>query len=88
MSDAIVIALITSCFTLMGVFVSARATQNKVQTELQTMNAVQNSELQHIKEEMAEMKKDLKEHNGYAKSMPVIEEKLREIDRRLNKVEG
>jgi len=81
MSDAIIVALIT----LVGVFISARATQNKVQSEIQTMNAVQNKELEHIKEEMAAVKRDLKEHNGYAKSMPVIEERLKEIDRRLNK---
>lgn len=91
MSDAIITTIITGIITLVGIAVSASATLNKVTSELDKANAIQSKEIDHIKEEIAEMKKDIKEHNGYARmfaeTMPVVQEKISVANHRIDDLE-
>lgn len=41
-----------------------------------------------MQEQISEMKADIKEHNGYAKHMPAIEERVNAIDKRLERLEN
>ena len=69
MTEAVIVALITSGVTLFGVIL-ANSRQNAV---------VQN-ELKHLTEE-------LREHNNFARRMPVVEEKLSVLDHRVRELE-
>lgn len=82
--EAIIVAIISASVTLIGVFISAKSTSDKVAHELEKQNALQNQEIQRIKE-------DIKEHNHYAKlfaeSMPVVQEQIRVINHRISDLE-
>jgi len=84
MTDAIVVALISLVGTIITVLISAKSTQDKVSNELSTQNALQNNEINHIKEEMTVLKADIKEHNNYAKQLPQIQGKLDLINEKLS----
>lgn len=91
MTDAIIVALISLIGTIITVVVSAKSTQDKVSNELATQNALQNNEINHIKNDIIEMKVDIKEHNHYGKlfseNIPVINEKLKVCEHRLSDLE-
>lgn len=76
MSEGIIIALITLCGTLIGVFVSARATQEKMSQQLETSQAVTNNEIKHLTEEV-------KKHNQFAERIPHIEGRLDVLDEKV-----
>ena len=88
MPESIIVALITAAVSIFTVLLSARETQSKTQQMLKESQAITSNEIRHIYSEMSEMKADLKEHNNYAKRMPVIEERLSGLIQRVDKVEG
>ena len=69
MTDAIIVALITSAVTGFGVILSNSKT-----------SAVTQTEIVHLTEEV-------KQHNNFARRMPVVEEQIREITKRLDELE-
>jgi len=77
--------------TLIGVFVSAWSTSNKVTNELDKQNALQQQEINFIKQEISTMKSDIKEHNHYAKlfaeTMPVVQERQAVANHRIDDLE-
>ena len=68
-SDAILVAIISSVVTLVGVLISNSKTQAVTETKLE------------------ELTREVREHNGFAKRMPVIEEKIKVINNRLKDLE-
>lgn len=91
MSDAIIATGLTCIVTLIGIFVSAKATRDSVTNELDKKTALQQQEIDHIKESIVDMKEDLKEHNHYAKlfaeSMPVVQERIKVANNRIADLE-
>jgi len=87
MNENIITTIITCVCTLIGVFISARATQDKVTHELDKQNALQNAEIQHIKDEIREMKVDIKSHNHYSQmfqeTCAVLQEKQAVANKRI-----
>ena len=88
MSEGIIIALITLCGTLIGVFASAKATQDKVSQQLATQQAVTDTKIEHLTEEV-------KRHNAFAERIPEIEghlgvmdEKIKVATKRISDLEG
>lgn len=69
MSDAVLVALITSAVTVFGVILSNSKS-----------SAVTTNELKHLTEEV-------KKHNNFAQRMPVVEEQIRELSKRLDALE-
>ena len=69
MTEAIVVALITSAVTVFGVILSNSKT-----------SAVTQNEIKHLTEEV-------KQHNNFARRMPVVEEQIKEINKRLDELE-
>lgn len=84
MSEAIIVALISGAITLIGVYVSYKSATSEVQNAMKTQQAVMQSE-------MVAMKEDIKEHNHYAKlfaeSMPVVQEQIKVINHRIEDLE-
>jgi len=87
MSDVVVVGILTCAVTLIGIFVSANSTRSAMTQELDKRNALQQQEIEHIKESIVEMKEDIKSHNNYARlfaeTMPVVQEQIKNINSRL-----
>lgn len=76
----IVIACITSVFTLLGVVISNIGANRKIEHRLQTSQAV-------IDCKIDELTREVREHNNFAKRMPVVEEQIKVINHRLSDLE-
>ena len=76
MTEGIIIALITLCGTLIGVYASAKATQNKVAQQLETSQAVTNTKLEYLTDEV-------KKHNAFAERIPAVEGRLEVLDEKI-----
>lgn len=80
MSEGILAALITGGLALVGVFISARGTQNKIMAEQDKQQAVFSTQL-------VELTREVREHNGFARRMPVVEEQIKVINHRIADLE-
>ncbi len=89
--ETIISVIITGVLGIVATVISAKATRDKVSTELKERAAVTDNELSHMKAEMQEMKADIKEHNGYAKmyaaSVAVYDEKFKVVNHRIDDLE-
>ena len=84
MSEAIIVAIITSAVSLIGILLTHKAATDKLTSELDKQQAV-------IGEQIKVMQADIKEHNHYAKlfaeSMPVVREQIKVINHRIGDLE-
>ena len=80
MSDAVIVGLLAAVASIIAAILTSRATQNKVQTELHEQNAVQNVKIDHLTEEV-------RRHNDFAQRIPVLEEKVKVANNRINDLE-
>lgn len=80
MSDAVLAALITGGLSLIGIFLSAKGTQNKLIAAQDKQQAVFN-------EQIKELTREVREHNNFARRMPVVEEQIKVIDHRIADLE-
>lgn len=69
MSESIIVALITSAVTLIGVLIS-------------------NSKVQAVSEtKIEELTREVREHNNFARRVPVVEEQIKIINHRISDLE-
>lgn len=98
MSDTLIIGLVTGGISLLGIivslvgiFVSAKATRDDVIQKLDTNQQLTKNEIEHIKTDIGSMKDDIKSHNHYAKlfneNIPLIKEKLSVANHRIEDIE-
>lgn len=80
MSESILCALITGVMTLIGAIMSNRFTANKLQHDLQLNQRV-------METRMDELTREVREHNNFARRMPVVEEQIKVINHRLEDLE-
>lgn len=80
MSDAIVVALITGAMSLTGVLISNYTTARKTAASIHTSQAVTDTKIE-------ELTREVREHNGFARRMPVVEEQIKVINHRLTDLE-
>lgn len=69
MDAAIITSIVTSLCTLIGVIITVLASASKQKTEMELAQRQQQKEIDEIK-------KQLKEHNNYANTIPVIQTEL------------
>ncbi len=81
MSEAVVTALITGGLSLLGVLVSADSSYRKMTAELHKSQAVTETRLE-------ELTREVREHNGFARRVPVMEEQIKVINHRLSDLEN
>ena len=74
MSSEIIVALITGSLALIGTVLSGRNTVSKV------TQAVTDTKI-------AELTREVREHNNFAKRMPVVEEQIKVINHRIEDLE-
>ena len=76
MTEAIVVALITGALPLAGTVITVLATTKKTNQRFQVSQAVTD-------EKLTELTREVREHNHFARRMPVVEEQIKILDRRL-----
>lgn len=77
---AIIAAIITGGLSLTGVIISNRSAQIKMHAEVEKAQAVTNTEIK-------ELTREVREHNNFARRMPVVEEQIKVINHRMTDVE-
>ncbi len=80
MSEAIIVALISGGMSLAGVIISNVATARKTEASIITAQAVTDTKLE-------ELTREVREHNGFARRMPVVEEQIKVINHRIYDLE-
>lgn len=76
----ILVAIITGGMALVGVILSNRATARKTDANIRTAQAVTDAKLE-------ELTREVREHNGFARRMPVVEEQIKVVNHRLADLE-
>ncbi len=84
MSDAVLVAIISGiCSMIVGIVsavISARATGTNVQKKMEIAQAVTDTKLD-------ELTREVREHNNFARRMPVLEEQMRVANHRIDDLE-
>lgn len=78
--ENIIVALITGGLSLVGVIVSNKATANKIQQQLVVNQAVYDTKLE-------ELTREVREHNNFARRMPVVENDIQHIQNAITHLE-
>ena len=81
MSETIIATLITAAATILVVIFQNRATQNKVTSEIEKHQAVTDTKVD-------ELTREVREHNNFARRVPVIEEQIKVINHRMADLEA
>lgn len=80
MTEAVVVALITGGLSVLGVIISNIGSNKKIENALSTSQAVTDCKIE-------ELTREVREHNNFARRMPVIEEQIKVINHRLEDLE-
>lgn len=80
MSEAIIVALIGGICGIISAIIAAIIASNKTATEMRVAQAVTNTKIDSLTGEV-------QKHNNFAQRMPVVEEKIENINARLSIVE-
>lgn len=81
MSDTVIVALITGGLSLVGVIISNVATSRRTGANIRMSQAVTDAKLE-------ELTREVREHNGFARRMPVVEEQIKVINHRIADLEN
>lgn len=80
MSEAIIVALVTGGLSLLGIIYSSNKTTQAMDSKLDKQQAV-------METKMGELTREVREHNNFAKRMPVVEEQIKVINHRIDDLE-
>ena len=80
MQTEIIVSLITGGLALIGVILSNRAAGNRTDEAIRTAQAVTDAKLEALTREV-------REHNNFARRMPVVEEQSKVINHRIKDLE-
>jgi hypothetical protein len=79
--EAIIVALITGGLSLAGVIFSNVSSNRRVEAKLEKAQAVTDTKIE-------ELTREVREHNNFARRMPVVEEQIKVINHRIGDLEG
>ena len=80
MTEAIIVALITGGLSVLGVIISNIGSNKKIENALSTSQAVTDCKIE-------ELTREVREHNNFARRMPVVEEQIKVINHRISDLE-
>lgn len=80
MSEAIVVALITGILTLFGTAITVVAASRRTDENLKISQAKTDVKIE-------ELTREVREHNNFARRMPVVEEQIKVINHRIADLE-
>lgn len=81
MSEAIIAAIITGVLALIGTVITNLFASKKTEQSLKVSQAVTDTKID-------ELTREVREHNNFARRMPVVEEQIKEINHRIKNLEG
>ena len=84
MSDAVLVALISATVTLLGVIINNRMTQQRLVSEIDKQLSVYQA---RTDERIDELAREVRDHNNYARRLPVVEAQMNELTRRVQNLE-
>lgn len=73
-------SIITGVLTLAGVIITVVAGNRHTEQAIQTQQAVTDTKLE-------ELTREVREHNNFARRMPVVEERIKVINHRIDDLE-
>lgn len=77
----ILVAIITGGLALLGVIISNKSTANKIQQQIIVNQAVTDTKIE-------ELTREVREHNNFAKRMPVVENDIKHINDEIGELKG
>lgn len=80
MTAEIITALITGGLSFLGVVITNLSSNRKMQSEIEKQQAVTDTKIE-------ELTREVRIHNNFAQRVPVLEEKQKVTDHRLNDLE-
>lgn len=75
------VEVIVAIITLLGVIVTNVGSNRKIEHSLETSQAVTDCKID-------ELTREVREHNKFARRMPVVEEQIKVINHRIQDLEG
>ena len=78
--ETIISAAITGGLALAGVIITSVASNRKIENKLTTAQAITEIKID-------ELTREVREHNNFARRMPVVEEQIKVINHRLEDLE-
>lgn len=81
MTEAIIVALITGGLSLLGVLITSSKTTRDVEAKLDKQQAVTDTKLE-------ELTREVREHNNFARRVPVLEERIEVANHRIEDLEN
>ena len=81
MTEAIVVAIITGGLALVGTIYSSNKTAQNMNAKLDKQQAVTETKLE-------DLTREVREHNNFAKRVPVMEEQIKAINHRIDDLEA
>lgn len=78
--ETIITAIITGGLSLIGVVFSNVSSNKKIQSQLNTQQAVMDTKID-------ELTREVREHNHFAQRIPVVEEQIKVINHRIEDLE-
>jgi hypothetical protein len=77
----IIVAIITGGLALVGVILSNKSTANKIQQQIIVNQAVTDTKIE-------ELTREVREHNNFAKRMPVVENEITHLVNDVHKLQS
>ncbi len=84
MSEAVIVALIGAVATVIGVVISNRSMQQQMMANMDKKLAVHETT---FRIQIEELTREVREHNNFAKRVPVIEEQIKVANHRIEDLE-
>ena len=81
MSEAVLAALITGAAAVLGNIITSSRTQRSVHGRLEKHQAVTATKLE-------ELTREVREHNNFARRMPVVEEEIKTLKKTVDALQG
>ena len=76
----IIVAIITGGLTFLGVVITSNKNNRELQAKLETAQAVTDYKID-------ELTREVREHNNFARRMPVVEEQIKVVNHRIKDIE-
>lgn len=80
MSDTIIVALITGGLTFLGVLITSFSGNKKLVNDIKLEITAYHSSTD---EKIKELTREVREHNNFAKRMPVVENDIKHIEKKI-----
>ena len=79
MSEAVVVALIAGGISLIGTIITVLSASKKTDQQMRVSQAVTDTKIE-------ELTREVREHNNFARRLPVVEEKVENLQRELDRM--